>query len=102
MRGVKGHVHKPRFSRWRFLDETQCGGGDQVGGVTLFMDRAGVVMPVAFAIAFVREIIDRAVVTADERREAVGQGEKLLARVAEVPFTDDAAPFVTEGSKQFR
>ena len=53
-------------------------------------------MPVAFALALVREVVDRAVVMAVEAGEARARaGGSPRPGVAEMPLADDAAPFVT-------
>ena len=102
MRCVERHVEQPRLASGRLAHEARSFGPDEVRGVARFPHGAVVVVPVGFAVALVRKIVERAIVVSVETGEAVGQREEFPPRVAEVPLACDATLRVAGAGQQFR
>ena len=99
VRRTEGHVEEERrLAAGVPVDEAHRVFGQQVRHVALLVDGLVVVTPVAFALALLREVVDRRVV-ADELREAAAQRVELALEVAEVPLAEDAAVFVAGPGK---
>ena len=86
MRGVEGNVEQPRFTGGGLANEARRFRSDQIRSVAGLAYRAVVIVPVDFAVALVREVVDRAVIVPVETGEAVRQRQELAARVPQMPF----------------
>ena len=73
--------------------------GDQVGRIALVAARLPVVVPVQFALAFVGEVVERAVQAAVEMGESAVKRIIRPASVAQMPLADDRAVGVTVGGE---
>ena len=74
---------------------------EKVGGVAIFAESGGIVVPVELFFTFVSEVVDGSVVVSHEVGEAVGEGEVGFFGVTEVPFSDDATTFVAGLCEKF-
>ena len=86
---VEGDVEEQWFVSGLFADETGGFLGDEMGGVAFFHERFVIAIPIRFAIAVVRVVIQRAKVVSILVVEAATGGGVVGLEFAEVPLAGD-------------